>query len=159
MPSSRYSFRRNPSCRSQPSALCPGQELLPARHLHPVLYTDCSVVDPECLCWLQITPFPTLRRSAPFTDYSVLDTWVSRAAPGLLRARHLVPLVLNPDCSAFNTCRHSLSSDCSGLLAWSSAPVTNCFVLDTWPSAMRPDCSVLSASRPVLTADCSVFNT
>jgi cytochrome d ubiquinol oxidase subunit II len=34
---------------AQPSALCPGQELLPARHLHPVLYTDCSVVDPECL--------------------------------------------------------------------------------------------------------------
>jgi len=44
----------------QPSALCPGQELLPARHLHPVLYTDCSVVDPECRCWLRITPFPTL---------------------------------------------------------------------------------------------------
>jgi len=41
-------FRRSrASYRSQPFALRTVHGLLHARHLHPVLYTDCSVVDPE----------------------------------------------------------------------------------------------------------------
>jgi len=48
------------SCWSQPFALCTVQELLPARHLLPMLYTDCSVVDIECLCCPRIAPCSTL---------------------------------------------------------------------------------------------------
>jgi hypothetical protein len=51
---------RAQSVPRQSSALRTVQGLLPARHLHPVLYTEYSVVDTECLCWPRITPRSTL---------------------------------------------------------------------------------------------------
>jgi len=85
-----------PSCWSQPFALCTVQELLPARHLLPMLYTDCSVVDIERLCCPRIAPCSTLQRFAPFADYSALDPWPS--APF-------------PDCSVLGVSRPVLSAD------------------------------------------------
>jgi len=117
-----------------------------------MLYTDCSVVDIECLCCPRRTPCSTLQRFAPFADCSALDTWPSApyldcSLPGVSR-----PVLFSArsfrfaPCSALSASASAL--DCSSLVAALLAPVANCFALDTWPSASRSDCSSLDASRP-----------
>jgi hypothetical protein len=122
-----------------------------------MLYTDCSVVDIECLCCPRRTPCSTLQRFAPFADCSALDTWPSApyldcSLPGVSR-----PVLFSArsfrfaPCSALSASASAL--DCSSLVAALLAPDANCFALDTWPSASRSDCSSLDASRPALPAD------
>ena len=128
-----------------------------------MLYTDCSVVDIECLCCPRRTPCSTLQRFAPFADCSALDTWPSAPCPDcsvLVASRpvSLLFLSLRTDRSLRIDPGSTLSAsasalDCSSLDSALLAPVANCFALDTWPSASRSDCSSLDASRPALPAD------
>jgi hypothetical protein len=68
-----------------------GQGLLPARHLLPTLYTDCSVVDIECLCCPRRTP--CCSTSALRTMRRLLHAryLAFRAPPGSLRSRRFPP--------------------------------------------------------------------
>jgi len=84
------------SFAAQPFALCTVQELLPARHLLSMLYTDCSVVDIECPCCPRIAPCSTLQRFVPFADCSALDSWPSAPCS---------------DCSGLGVSRPVLSAD------------------------------------------------
>jgi len=76
--------------------LCTVHELLPARHLLSMLYTDCSVVDIECPCCPRIAPCSTLQRFVPFADCSALDSWPSAPCS---------------DCSGLGVSRPVLSAD------------------------------------------------
>jgi len=132
-----------PSCWSQPSALRTAHGLLHARHLHPVLYTDCSVVDTEC----RVLP----------ADRSVFNTLALCPVPGLLRARHLtfrfMPGLLRA--RRFLSLCCSRIAPCSAHAALFRARIAPRAFLCAPPRSRIAPCSTLGLLRRAWIAPCS----
>jgi len=107
---------------------------------------------PRCLAFraapgslLSDRSVPDGSRSAPLTNCSALDAWLSMPVCGLLRTLTLCALAL-----AHGLLRAQLLS---------SAPDPDCSVFDTWRFVRCADISLPLTLRPVLLTDASVLNT